>query len=304
MDKIVVSGGTGLIGSALIRGLAERGNDVVILTRKDNNVSENNRVRYVQWDAQTAAGSWIKELEDASVIINLAGENLGAGYWTSERKKRLLNSRLNATQALYDAIKRSSNKPRLFIQASAIGIYGISATLVMNELTQPGGDYLAEVGKKLEASTLPIEKLGIKRAIIRTGIVLDMHKGALPKLLLPYKLLVGGRLGSGNQWLSWIHLKDEVNAILYIIDQHLDGVFNLTAPIPVTNAEAGRIISKVLRMPNWFPIPGFLLKAILGEMSTLVLDGQNVVPARLLKEGFTFEFSDFESAFRNLMIKK
>jgi uncharacterized protein (TIGR01777 family) len=300
MKKIVISGGSGLIGSALAVKLVSNGYEVVILTRSSSNKKPITGIRFVQWDAKTS-GEWESELEGADSVVNLAGENIGGGLWTKKRKNRILNSRLAGGNALVSAITKCSNKPGLFIQASAIGIYGISETLKMDETSPAGNDFLSGIAKQWEGSSKDIDASGVKRAIIRTGIVLDLKEGAFPLVLLPYRIFFGGRLGSGRQWFSWIHLKDEVDAIAYIIENKLEGVFNLTAPNPVTNNELGKIISKVLRRPNWFPVPGILMRLMLGEMSTLVLDGQQVLPERLIKAGYNFTFEQFEPALRDLL---
>ncbi len=301
MKKIVISGGSGLIGSALAVKLVSNGCEVIILTRSSNDKKPVVGIRFVHWDAKTS-GEWESELEGADSVVNLAGENIGGGLWTKERKNRILNSRLAGGNALVSAITRCSNKPGLFIQASAIGIYGISEILKMDETSPAGNDFLSGIAKHWEGSSKEIDKSGVRRAIIRTGIVLDLKEGAFPLVLLPYRLYIGGRLGSGKQWFSWIHLQDEVDAIAYIIENKLEGVFNLTAPNPVTNNELGKIISKVLKRPNWFPVPGILLRLLLGEMSTLVLDGQQVLPGRLLNSGYKFKFEQIEPALRDLIL--
>jgi uncharacterized protein (TIGR01777 family) len=300
MKKIVISGGSGLIGSSLALKLVNDGYEIVILTRAGISKKATLGIRFVQWDAITS-GNWESELEGADSVVNLAGENIGGGLWTKNRKDRILNSRLSGGKALVTAITKCSNKPKLFIQASAIGIYGISETLKMDENSPLGNDFLSGIAKQWEGSTKDLELSGVIRAIIRTGIVLDLKEGAFPLVLLPYRIFFGGRLGSGRQWFSWIHLKDEVNAIAYIIENKLEGIFNLTAPNPVSNNELGKIISKVTKRPNWFPVPGILLSLLLGEMSTLVLDGQQVLPVRLINTGYKFSFEQFEAALRDLL---
>ena len=300
MKRIVISGGSGFIGSALALKLVTDGYEVVILTRAGISRNTTGGIRFVQWDAKTS-GNWESELEAADSVVNLAGENIGGGLWTKKRKDRILNSRLSGGKALVTAINKCSNKPKLFIQASAIGIYGVSETLTMYENSPLGNDFLSEIARQWEGSTKDLELSGVRRAIIRTGIVLDLKEGAFPLVLLPYRLFFGGRLGSGRQWFSWIHLKDEVDAIAYIIENKLEGIFNLTAPNPVSNNELGKLISNVTKRPNWFPVPGILLRLLLGEMSTLVLDGQQVLPVRLIDAGYKFSFEQFEAALHDLL---
>jgi uncharacterized protein len=303
MKKIVISGGTGFIGRALTRELIRAEFDIVVLSRRIGRQETEPGVRFIQWDAKSS-GSWEKELEDAQTVINLTGENIGAGLWTKTRKEHILNSRLIAGKALVVAIEKCTNKPGSFIQASAIGIYGTSETDEMNEDSPLGNDFLARTGKQWEESTKAVESMGVKRAIIRTGIVLDLKEGAFPNVVMPFRFFVGGRLGTGRQWFSWIHLEDEVGAILHIIRNDLDGIYNLTAPQPVRNVEVARVISKVMQKPNWFPVPGFALRMLLGEMSTLVLDGQRVLPKRLIESGYNFHYEIMEAALKNLNQKK
>jgi uncharacterized protein len=300
MKKVLISGGSGLIGTALATKLVNNGYEVVILTRASNTEKHSIRIRFVQWDANNS-GEWDSELEGADAVVNLAGESIGGGLWTRQRKKRILNSRLAGGNALVTAIKKCSNKPKLFIQASAIGIYGISETMRMDENSPLGNDLLSGIARQWEDSTKDLDVTGVSRSIIRTGVVLDLKEGAFPLILLPYRIFFGGRLGSGRQWFSWIHLKDEVDAITYIIDNKLEGVFNLTAPNPVTNHELGKVISKIIKRPNWFPVPGFVLRLLLGEMSTLVLDGQQVLPVRLINAGYKFKFEHIEAALHDLL---
>lgn len=303
MGKIVVSGGTGLIGRLLTKNLLRDGYEVVVLSRRSGTISTGIDFRQVHWDGKSL-GAWKDELEGAEAVVSLAGENIGAGLWTKARKDRILQSRLDSGYALVSAIKECKNKPGLFIQASAIGIYGTSETEEFCEGSPPGNDYLANIGKQWEESTKPVELMDVKRAIIRTGIVLDLHEGALSKVMLPFRLFVGGRLGSGRQWFSWIHPQDEVDAIIQIIKTKAVGVFNLTAPRPIRNSDLAKIIGKLLHRPNWFPIPAFALRLILGEMSTLVLEGQKVLPNRLLDSGYQFHFGNFEDALRDLLSRQ
>ncbi len=303
MKRIVISGGTGFIGKALTMELIRREYEVVVLSRGVSNHQTDSGVRFIPWDAKSS-GNWEREFEDAQAVINLAGENIGAGLWTKTRKTRILNSRIDAGKALVSAIGRCTKKPRSFIQASAIGIYGSSETVEMDEDSPMGDDFLARTGKQWEESTEALESMGIQRTIIRTGIVLDLKEGAFPNVVMPFRLFAGGRLGTGRQWFSWIHLKDEVDAIIHIIKNDLRGIYNLTAPQPVRNEEVARIISNVMRKPNWIPVPSIALRLLLGEMSTLVLDGQRVLPKRLIESGYKFGYERLEEALRDLYKKK
>ncbi len=300
--RIAITGGTGLIGRALADDLAAGGHEVILLSRTPEQATGLPAgVRAVGWDGRTAAG-WGLLVDGAQAIVNLAGENLGAGRWTAERKRRFRDSRLNAGQAVVEAVQAASRAPRVVVQSSAVGYYGPQADQELAEEAPSGSDFLARLCVEWEASTAPVEAMGVRRAVIRSGVVLHASEGALPRMLLPFKLFVGGPLGSGRQWISWLHIADEVAAIRFLIDtEEAAGAFNLTAPYPLTNAEVGRAVGRVMRRPAWLPAPAFALRLILGEMATVVLDGQRVVPRRLLALGFAFRFPEAEAALRDLL---
>jgi len=258
-------------------------------------------VKAVGWDGETSQG-WQELVEQTDAIINLAGESIGSGRWSTERKARILHSRLNAARAVEQALHAAVHRPHTLLQASAVGYYGPRGDTQLTEAAPVGQDYLAQVAAAWEKSTANIEKLGVRRVILRTGIVLDKHQGALPRLMLPVKLMAGGRLGSGKQYLPWIHLADEVRAIQFLLEHPTaTGPFNLSAPRPVQQVEFGRVLAKLLRRPYWLPTPAFALRLVLGEMSTLVLDGQRAVPQRLMELGYTFTHSELETALASLL---
>jgi uncharacterized protein (TIGR01777 family) len=221
------------------------------------------------------------------------------------RKERLLTSRVNSGLVLCKAIERAGKRPEVFIQASGINFYGAQSTGEVTEVTGAGDDFLANLSKEWEASSETVGTFGVRRIVIRNGIVLSTRKGALPLLLLPYKLFVGGRLGTGKQVYSWIHIDDEVNAILFLMQNpNAHGIFNLTAPEPVMNNEFGKTIGKVLKRPHYFPIPGFALKIAFGEVASLVLEGRRVVPKRLMEMGYSFLYSTLDLALKDLLSKQ
>lgn len=303
--KVLITGGTGLIGSALARSLERDGHEVVVLTRNPSRKVPQlpERVRLVQWDGKSGE-SWSAEAEGADAIVNMAGETLGpeGGLWTEERKRRIKQSRIDATRAVVDAIQRTTQKPRALIQGSAIGYYGTHADEIIVEGALTGTDFLAEVVREWEAASEPVEALGVRRVLARTGIVLSEEGGTLKLMALPFRLFVGGPLGSGKQYLSWIHHDDEVGALRFLIEQEgTRGIFNLTAPNPVTNKEMSKMLGKVLGRPSFLPTPAFALKLLLGEMSTLVLDGQRVLPKALQEAGYDFRFPNLEGALRDLL---
>ena len=299
--KVVISGGTGLIGKALAEDLAGASHEVVILTRGDvSRFTEGQGIRFQSWDG-VSAGDWIKEINDADAVVNLAGENLSAGRWTKQQKQQIINSRVNAGRALTEAIQKTAKKPSVFIQASGSGAYGTSESRVFSESDDYGDDFLAGVTRAWEDSTKPLELMGVRRVIIRSGVVLARGKGALRLMLLPFRLFVGGPLGSGRQWLSWIHLQDEVKAIRFLIENpEASGIFNLSAE-PVTNREFARAAGKALKRPTVLKVPAFILRMLLGEMSTMVLEGQNVSAHKLRDLGYEFIYPKIEAALAKLV---
>lgn len=305
--RIIITGGTGLIGRALAENLARDGHDVFVLSRSLQKGKDlPSAVQFAQWDGRTAAG-WGHLADGAGAIINLAGASIGGdGFfparWTARRKRLILDSRLNAARAVFDAIQAASAKPDVVIQASAIGYYGPRGDEEITEDVEPGDDFGAHVCVAWENSLADVEDLGVRYAVIRTGLVLSGHGGVLTRLALPFRFYAGGPLGSGRQWMSWIHIADEVWAIrLLLKNRSASGVFNLTAPRPVTNAEFSRALGSVMGRPSSLSVPEHVLRLALGEASTLVLEGQRVLPQRLLDLGFAFVFPSLEPALRDLL---
>ena len=249
---------------------------------------------------------WEKLLTDMDVVVNLSGEGIGNKRWTALQKKKILSSRIQAGKAIIDAIKvvsKNADKfPKTLVQVSAIGYYGPSRDEEIVETTSPGKDFLARVCVDWENSTKEAEDFGIRRIIIRTGLVLSKGGGVLARILLPFRLFAGGPIGSGKQWYSWIHIRDEVEAIRFLVEsESASGAYNLTAPNPLTNAEFGRQAAKALHRPYWLSAPAAALRLALGEMSTLVLDGQKVLPKRLVEAGFQFNYTNLDSALQELV---
>lgn len=299
--KIVISGGTGFIGKRLTKELVKKGHHVYILTRKAKEMSSEEHISYIQW-LTSIDDECLQALEGVHVFINLAGEPLNSGRWTKKRKELILHSRLQTTEKVMELLKKLSNPPRLFLNASAIGYYGTSETAIFTENTRKSGnDFLAETVKKWEEKAFEATHLGIRTIFFRFGIILDKNEGALPKIVLPYKLFVGGTLGSGKQWLSWIHIDDVVHGILFLIEnESIEGPVNFTAPNPVTMKEFGKTVSSALHRPHWLKTPSFALKLALGEMSMLVLEGQKVLPIKLLESGYPFRFTNLKDALLDL----
>jgi len=304
--KILIAGGTGLIGRRLIDRLQQDGHSVVLLSRhpKKHDTAFPDHTRLVEWDGKSA-GAWTSEMDTIDAVINLAGENIGQGRWTAARKKHLLDSRLDSTRAIVKAIEHASKKPEVLLNASAVGVYGNVPEGACSEDHAPGKDFLAHICVEWEKAALEAEQFGVRVALPRTGIVLDTGGGALAKLLLPFKLFAGGPLGSGKQWFPWVHLEDEVGAIIHAMNtKTLRGPFNVAAPEVVRMKEFTRVLGTVMHRPSWAPVPGFVLKIILGEMAgPLLLSGQQAVPEKLLQSGYAFSFPRLRDALEHLLRK-
>lgn len=307
--RVIITGGSGLIGRGLTEILAQHGYEVIILSRNPERVANlPEGTQAVAWDGRTAQG-WGHLVNDAEAVVNLAGENLaGESFFparlTPERKQRIRESRILSGEAILEAIQAVEKKPEVLVQASAIGYYGLRGDEIVDEDSSPGDDFFAE-WKNWEKVTKPVEVLGVRRVIIRTGVVLSTEKGsALARLMLPFKLYAGGPFGDGQQYISWIHIADEVGAIRFLIEnKEVQGVFNLTAPNPMTNAEFGKTLGKVMKRPYYLPVPGFVLRIAFGEVTAVVLEGQRVVPKRLLQAGYEFKFPELETALRDTLSK-
>ncbi|RXJ00391.1 TIGR01777 family protein [Anaerobacillus alkaliphilus] len=299
--NIVVCGGTGLIGSKLVECLVNDNHHVFILTRNSENKTKTNNISYINW--LNPGDTPEKSLENIDVVINLAGETINS-RWTANQKEKILSSRLEATRNCLALMKKLSKKPDVFLNASAVGFYGTSlVTKYTEEDTHPGEDFLATVVQQWEQEAKKAEELGIRTVFLRFGVVLASEGGALVKMLLPYKLFVGGTVGTGKQWLSWIHIDDAVDLITFAIKTNaISGPINITAPNPMKMKQFGKEIGERLRKPHWLPAPSFALKLLLGEMSMLVLEGQNVFPKKAIDHGFQFSYSNLKEALENLKL--
>lgn len=308
--RVLITGGPGLIGAPLAASLAQDNHEVIFLTREPSRYNGRlpKGVRAHKWDARTADG-WLDLADGAGAIVNLSGESIaGTGRipsrWTGKRKESIYTSRVYAGLAVVDAVEAAADKPKVVIQASAVGYYGQRGDdVILTEASQPGDDFLAKTSVAWEKSTAPVEEMGVRRCIIRTGLVLANQKGSpLPLIVLPFRFFAGGRLGSGDQYWPWIHLYDEVAAIRFLIDnEQASGPFNLSAPAPSSNREFASVLGRVLRRPSILPAPAFALRLALGEISTLVLEGQRAVPKKLLDLGFKFRYGDLFFALRDLL---
>jgi uncharacterized protein (TIGR01777 family) len=297
MKRIVVAGGSGFIGEPLVRRLIARGDDVAVLTRNPSNVRAG---RAVIW-SPPSQGSWSDEAANADVVINLAGENVGAGRWTAERKKRMMGSRIAATNALVEAMSRKPSQSRTLISASATGFYGDRGDEPLDESSPAGSGFLAEVTKRWEESARAAEPFA-RVVILRFGVVLANDGGALAKLLLPFRLGAGGPMGSGQQWMPWIDRDDILRIIEWSIDRDATrGTYNATTPNPARNRDFARALGRVLHRPAFLPTPGIALRLALGsEMANeMLLGGQRVVPKHAQDEGLEFAYPDLEAALNH-----
>jgi uncharacterized protein (TIGR01777 family) len=302
--KILVLGGTGSIGTQLIEKLLKRDNEVYVFTRNEKKARRlfGDKVFVQQWrtDDYIILQEYAHKVE---VVINLAGENIGKKRWKGDQKRKILSSRVNIGKALSFALKQSQDKPYLLIQSSAVSYYGFSEDKEFTEDSPNGEGFLPMVTKQWEESVRNVEEDNTRKIFIRTGIVLGKSGGMLPQMIKPFSYFIGGPLGSGRQWLSWVHIDDATEAIVQLAEKDgLSGAFNLTAPNPVTMKEFARILGKVMKKPSWLPVPAFLLKAVFGDMSReTMLQGQKVMPKRLQELGFEFKYPGLEEALHDLV---
>lgn len=297
--KIAISGGTGFIGKQLAQFLNLKGHTIYILTRQTIENSPDSNIQYLQW----TANSHMFPLSSVDVVINLAGESINNGRWTQKQKENILKSRLHTTKGLIRQLQTLQTKPHTFINASAIGYYGTSIEKTFTEQdTEHGDDFLANTVHLWEKEASHAISLGIRTIYARFGVVLDAEGGALPKMLLPYQLYIGGTIGSGKQWLSWIHLHDAIRMIDFAIQtKEIEGPLNITAPEPITIKEFGKTLSNVIGRPHWLPTPAFVLHTLLGEMSILILQGQYVLPHKALDYGYKHSFPTLSHALQNIL---
>lgn len=296
--KILITGGTGFIGQALCPTLLAAGHTLTVLSRSPDKVA-------TLFDNQVAPLSTLQELEDSDhfdAIINLAGAPIFGGRWTDKRKQILLHSRIDITQGLVKFIARSKTKPKVFLSGSAIGFYGDQGDNTVDEFSLGHDDFGHQLCTEWENEAEKAKKYDVRVCLLRTGLVVGKNGGFLQKMILPFKLGLGGPLGSGTQWMSWIHIQDHVGICLALINNaEFDGKFNLTAPNPVTNKNFTRILADLLNRPAFFKIPAWVLRLMLGEMSALLLGGQRVIPKRMLNAGFQFKFPELKTALRDVL---
>ncbi|MDH5505878.1 MAG: TIGR01777 family oxidoreductase [Anaerolineae bacterium] len=305
--QVIIAGGSGLIGRALTAELTNNGHTVTLLSRRPESLSGLPAgVRAVGWDGKSAAG-WGPLADGAGAIVNLAGENIAGDHffpsrWTANRRQRIRQSRVNAGQAIVAAITAAKQKPAVLVQSSAVGYYGPRGDEPVDENSPAGDDFLAEVCGDWEGSTHAVESLGVRRVVARTGVVFSTHGGAFTRLALPFKLFAGGPLGHGRQYYSWIHINDQAAALRFLIENSTaQGIYNLTAPQPVTSKHLAQTLGRVMKRPAFVPVPGFAFRLAFGAVAATVLEGQRALPSRLQQAGFEFQFPEIEGAVRHLL---
>ncbi len=293
--RVLLAGGRGFLGTALANELKARGHAPLILTRR-----RQQRTDWIHWDGE-AGGSWTRVLGEVDAVVNATGFGLEHWPWSRSQKRRFVDSRVLPGRALSTAILQAKPRPKVFIQFSGVNYYGLKGEGVVDEAAAPGDDFLAQLTVQWEASTSALQGSGIRWVAVRNAIVLDAYSGLLPLMALPVRLFAGGRLGSGRQPLPWIHLSDQVTAVRFLLENSsARGVYNLTAPTPTSNDAFMRVLARVLHRPYWLHMPAYLLRAILGQMGNLILEGRYSRPRRLLELGYRYRFATVESALGDL----
>ncbi|MBF2078695.1 MAG: TIGR01777 family protein [Synechococcales cyanobacterium T60_A2020_003] len=305
--KVAVTGATGFVGTRLVERLQAEGHSIVVLTRHPDRAQRLfPKAAFPNLDivayTPLVSGDWQGAIAGCDGVVNLAGESIAEGRWSPERKQAIMDSRKIGTQKIVEAIAQATPKPSVLVNSSAIGYYGTSETATFDETSNPGDDFLAQVCKAWEAEAEKVRESGTRLVILRTGIVLGKEGGALAKMLTPFQLFAGGPLGTGRQWVSWIHRDDLVSLILQALtNAQLNGTLNATAPNPVRMAEFCHDVGQVLHRPSWLPVPDFALTALLGDAATIVLEGQQVLPKRTQEQGFQFQFPELTPALKNIL---
>jgi uncharacterized protein (TIGR01777 family) len=301
--KIVLSGGTGFIGSALIKHLSSFPYDIVLLTRGDSRMELRGalRLKYVHWDP-SARGPWERELNGCDVVINLIGKNVFEERWNGTVKSEILNSRIVPTSLLVEAIGKAEQKPQLLISASAVGFYGNRNDETITETSAGGDDFLADVVRQWEGAAYHAEQFGVRVATPRIGLVLEKSGGMIGKMLLPFRLFAGGPIGNGKQFLPWVHMDDVVRGIMYPMEnEQFRGVYNLVSPYPVSMKEFAKTFGSIMHRPSWLPVPDIALQLLYGEGAKVILSGQRAMPEKLNAAGFQFSYPELRSALANIL---
>lgn len=300
--NVMIFGGTGFIGRNLTEELINNGYQVHIVTRNKNNMSTNfkDKVKVIEWDNSKPLSS-LNKLEKIDVVVNLAGHSIGSNRWSNSVKQKIIESRIKTTKEIVNAINNQIINPKLLISASAVGYYGPHLNDVIAETEPAGKDFLAEVCKEWEQEAYRVQNDFTRVVTLRIGVVLG-NEGALNRMAMPFKFYAGGPVGSGKQWLPWIHVRDLTSIIKFIIEHdEIKGPVNGTAPEPIRIKDFYKVLGEVLNRPSWLPVPGFMLRIALGEMSGMLLNGQRVIPEVLIKSGFKYNFPKIRTALRQIV---
>ena len=295
--RILITGASGLIGKALQKSFEAKGYDLLLASRKEPKSSDE-----IQWDPDAGfADDDLPRLEGLGAVVHLAGESISGLRWTDEKKKAIRDSRIHGTRTMIEAFARLEAKPEVFISASAIGFYGDRGDDEMTETSSAGDTFLSGIAKEWESEARRAEDMGIRTVLLRNGVVLSKDGGALGTMLTPFKLGIGGVIGSGKQWMSWVSLDDVVGAVSFAIEnEKVRGAINVTSPHPVTNEEFTKTLGDVLYRPTFLPLPEFAINLVFGEMGdALLIDSTKVLPKRLTSAGFEFKYPDLRSALEN-----
>lgn len=299
--KILITGGTGFVGTQLTSRFIREGNEVTILTRSLKRSGEAPRgISYLQGDP-TQKGSWQEAIENYDAIINLAGASIFE-RWTEEHKRAIRESRITTTRNIVEGMSSDRGKQMTLFSTSAVGYYGFHGDEEITEESPPGTDWLAKVAVEWEGEALKARAKGARVVITRFGIVLGEKGGALGQMIPLFKKFIGGPIGSGKQWFSWVHINDLAEAFVFLMKHpEISGSVNVCAPNPVRNKDLAKALGKALHRPSFMPAPGFMIKRVLGEFGSVILEGQRVIPRRLLENGFVFQYPDIEKALKRIV---
>ena len=298
--KIIITGATGFIGRNICSKLIERGDEITIFTRSVDMAKKvtPGASKYIAWNYSLK--NWYDEISEKDAVINLTGESLLSKRWSEEHKNEVRNSRINSTRALVEAIKLSDERPKTFISASAVGFYGDSESEV-DELSPKGKGFLSDLVYDWEKEAAKVDELNVRRICVRIGIVLDKDDGALAKMVLPFRFFIGGPLGSGKQWMPWIHIDDLANLFLFALDnEQIEGIINGVSPNPVRMNDFAKSIGKAMNRPAIFKVPEFVLKLILGEASETITKGAKVSPRKAVELGYEFKYKKLDKALEKI----
>jgi len=302
--RILVIGASGFIGRALIKELHQAEHQVIAVSRNKNNAETTlgRKTKIVEWDGYSRTG-FARHLGGVDAVVNLAGDNIASGRWTKTKKKKIISSRVSTGRLIAEYISSSPDKPSVFIQGSAIGYYGSPVNEPADETGKPGKGFMPQLVQEWESSISSLEDIIPRVIFLRTGLVLGSDGGILQKMLLPFKFYFGSVIGPGKQFMSWIHIRDEVRAIRYLIEnENCHGAYNLTAPHPVNMETFMKCTGTILKKPVWLKVPAIILKIVLGKMAEeTILASQNIKPGRLTADGFKFEFEQLEPALNDLL---